>query len=104
MGRVETNRGLGGMEVIEKNGGPERDRTAGLLVANEALSQLSYRPTYKERRGREAPSLSLYKQARTHENRGLSLPYRDSTPNGFVSGHDFRACPERVRVPISRFC
>jgi hypothetical protein len=33
------------MEVIEKNGGPERDRTAGLLVANEALSQLSYRPT-----------------------------------------------------------
>ena len=28
-------------------GGPERDRTAGLLVANEALSQLSYRPTKK---------------------------------------------------------
>ena len=36
-----------------KDGGPERDRTAGLLVANEALSQLvanealsqlSYRP------------------------------------------------------------
>ena len=29
-----------------KCGGPERDRTAGLLVANEALSQLSYRPIY----------------------------------------------------------
>jgi hypothetical protein len=29
-------------EVI---GGAERDRTAGLLVANEALSQLSYSPT-----------------------------------------------------------
>jgi len=29
------------MEVIEKIGGPERDRTAGLLVANEALSQHS---------------------------------------------------------------
>ena len=28
-----------------KNGGAERDRTAGLLVANEALSQLSYSPT-----------------------------------------------------------
>jgi hypothetical protein len=27
-------------------GGAERDRTAGLLVANEALSQLSYSPTY----------------------------------------------------------
>ena len=26
-------------------GGAERDRTAGLLVANEALSQLSYSPT-----------------------------------------------------------
>ena len=32
-------------QVVEKIGGPERDRTAGLLVANEALSQLSYRPT-----------------------------------------------------------
>jgi hypothetical protein len=28
-------------------GGAERDRTAGLLVANEALSQLSYSPTPK---------------------------------------------------------
>ena len=28
-----------------KFGGAERDRTAGLLVANEALSQLSYSPT-----------------------------------------------------------
>jgi hypothetical protein len=27
------------------SGGAERDRTAGLLVANEALSQLSYSPT-----------------------------------------------------------
>ena len=27
-------------------GGAERDRTADLLVANEALSQLSYIPTY----------------------------------------------------------
>ncbi len=28
-----------------KNGGPERDRTADLLRAKQALSQLSYRPT-----------------------------------------------------------
>ena len=27
-----------------KNGGGERDRTDGLLVANQALSQLSYTP------------------------------------------------------------
>ena len=36
---------FGEMQVTEKIGGPERDRTAGLLVANEALSQLSYSPT-----------------------------------------------------------
>jgi hypothetical protein len=30
------------------NGGAERDRTAGLLVANEALSQLSYSPTLSD--------------------------------------------------------
>ena len=28
-----------------KDGGADRDRTGGLLVANEALSQLSYSPT-----------------------------------------------------------
>ena len=33
------------MQGGESNGGAERDRTAGLLVANEALSQLSYSPT-----------------------------------------------------------
>ena len=33
------------LRVIEFYGGAERDRTADLLVANEALSQLSYSPT-----------------------------------------------------------
>jgi len=33
------------MQVIEKIGGRDRDRTGDLLVANEALSQLSYSPT-----------------------------------------------------------
>ncbi len=28
-----------------KDGGPDRDRTGDLIVANDALSQLSYRPT-----------------------------------------------------------
>src|SRR5436189_1673045 len=32
------------MGVRDGVGGPERDRTADLLIANEALSQLSYRP------------------------------------------------------------
>ncbi len=31
-------------QVNKKNGGGERDRTDDLLVANQALSQLSYTP------------------------------------------------------------
>jgi hypothetical protein len=31
-------------QVIEKIGGASRDRTDGLVVANDALSQLSYSP------------------------------------------------------------
>ncbi len=37
--------GIDDSQVIEKNGGREGIRTPGLLVANEALSQLSYSPT-----------------------------------------------------------
>jgi hypothetical protein len=33
------------LQLAEKIGGADRDRTGGLLVANEALSQLSYSPT-----------------------------------------------------------
>src|SRR5271166_1439822 len=33
-------------EWVTTNGGPGRDRTGDLIVANDALSQLSYRPTY----------------------------------------------------------
>ena len=32
-------------QIVEFFGGAKRDRTADLLVANEALSQLSYSPT-----------------------------------------------------------
>ena len=31
-------------QVIDKNGGASRDRTDDLIVANDALSQLSYSP------------------------------------------------------------
>ena len=34
-----------GRQVTEKIGGASRDRTDGLVVANDALSQLSYSPT-----------------------------------------------------------
>jgi hypothetical protein len=33
-----------GVHAVQVSGGAERDRTADLLVANEALSQLSYSP------------------------------------------------------------
>jgi len=39
--------------IGEKRGGAERNRTAGLLIANEALSQLSYSPP-------KAAGFSLY--------------------------------------------
>ena len=52
----------------KENGGAERDRTAGLLVANEALSQLSYSPTtipvYQRPRNRESRSKGW--SAKTH--------------------------------------
>jgi hypothetical protein len=41
--RVRAKEGF--RQIIQGFGGAERDRTAGLLVANEALSQLSYSPT-----------------------------------------------------------
>jgi hypothetical protein len=41
----------GGLSILDahhsaklQNGGADRDRTGGLLVANQALSQLSYSP------------------------------------------------------------
>ena len=32
-------------QIVEKIGGASRDRTDDLIVANDALSQLSYSPT-----------------------------------------------------------
>lgn len=42
--------GLGGQEIrLGRNGGPDRDQTDDLFVANEALYQLSYRPVREVR-------------------------------------------------------
>ena len=40
-----TKRGGSSRQVIERIGGASRDRTDDLIVANDALSQLSYSPT-----------------------------------------------------------
>ena len=39
-----TGKGFLGSAISRRDGGAERNRTAGLLIANEALSQLSYSP------------------------------------------------------------
>ena len=37
--------------ALKKSGGPKRDRTAGLLLAKQALSQLSYGPVSQRENG-----------------------------------------------------
>src|SRR5262249_26953488 len=49
---LEANGSRGGEEQMlsdRKDGGASRDRTDDLIVANDALSQLSYSPTRKKR-------------------------------------------------------
>ena len=57
-----------------KNGGASRDRTDDLIVANDALSQLSYSPT----RGWEdfiiANNLSGFRRAQNREGHDFSRP------------------------------
>ncbi len=40
-----TKSGCSSRQVVERFGGASRDRTDDLIVANDALSQLSYSPT-----------------------------------------------------------
>src|SRR5271157_2156479 len=52
------------------NGGPGRDRTGDLIVANDALSQLSYRPTYIKKNSAQhtkLPTLLGTSRARTDD-------------------------------------
>jgi integrase len=53
-----SQKGIADPQVIEKIGGREGIRTPGLLVANEALSQLSYSPTSSNKILADAPSLA----------------------------------------------
>ena len=55
-------------------GGAERDRTAGLLVANEALSQLSYSPTgasfilaARQKMGKGGQPVAAFRRMPEHE-------------------------------------
>jgi hypothetical protein len=61
-------------------GGAERDRTADLLVANEALSQLSYSPT---------PDRVIHRFAQAHRRRITSPSVSARTALLKVSSFDF---------------
>jgi hypothetical protein len=54
-----TEHGKQSRQVTERNGGASRDRTDDLIVANDALSQLSYSPT---RSGRMVVAGSFYQR------------------------------------------
>ena len=63
------------VEAIEnigpKDGGASRDRTDDLIVANDALSQLSYSPTRSGRGRMEASTAeSFYQRPNTGTKRG----------------------------------
>ena len=88
-------------EGVGGNGGDERSRTADLLVANEALSQLSYIPTYiiyGAPSGAPDVRRSLYSFGRP-----IASPQRPIPLNGGERGirtlgpainqpHDFQSC------------
>src|ERR1035437_7159090 len=82
-GRELETRGHGGRANF---GGAERDRTAGLLVANEALSQLSYSPT-----------TSLSYQRAENRGRGGVTARHEIPPVGLGQGR--RDCTPTFHAP-----
>ena len=58
---IRLNLRSGQMILGQNHGGADRDRTGGLLVANQALSQLSYSPNRKVSRFKVSRSLQPLK-------------------------------------------
>ncbi len=85
-------------------GGVERDRTADLLVANEALSQLSYNPTPGSRPTRQAHGPNVYQHTRPaqplHGRRSSSTITRITTTSPSPPGHTNQ--PPRAAMPTTR--
>jgi hypothetical protein len=79
-------------QVLQKNGGASRDRTDDLIVANDALSQLSYSPMcglkgwrarlFYQRSGILTKSIPLMWQWKTCTS---AAPLRRRLQLGFVS-------------------
>ena len=76
----------------EISGGADRDRTGGLLVANQALSQLSYSPIRLSAFGRRLSAIryrrSLQPDGRSHDLVGLDRLELSTSPlSGVRSSH-----------------
>jgi hypothetical protein len=75
--------------MLDVLGGAERDRTAGLLVANEALSQLSYSPTI----GKELSYSTSRREIRIEAGRVIHSQFESPRPDRVI------AFPARVGHP-----
>ena len=94
---------------LEGFGGAERDRTAGLLVANEALSQLSYSPTTSlsyqraENRGSDCPHfLRFWKGTDSHRAaRDRDALFESRASHSLVTPSKLSLLPfPRTRIPL----
>src|SRR5579864_3842439 len=87
-------------EIRRLAGGARRDRTADLLHAMQALSQLSYGPTRSRRNLRTG--ISIVKQARRGRNRPR-CPFRRRTLSATSSGGTvLQAAWRAINPPCSR--
>ena len=87
-------------ELAKKPGGAKRDRTADLLRARQALSQLSYSPIASY----QVIDVNAYQRAAyivkevIQPQVPLGLPCYDFTP---VMNHKVVSVPQKVRLPTS---
>ena len=59
--------------IVENNGGAKRDRTADLLRAKQALSQLSYGPIYRSATSHDNWWVWADSNCRPHPYQGCAL-------------------------------
>src|SRR6202051_1281711 len=64
-----------------KRGGARRDRTADLVIANDALSQLSYGPIVAASKSRERPAIgAIYNPRQGQVKNGENADFPDRLP------------------------
>ena len=93
--------------ILKRSGGDKRNRTAGLLLARQALSQLSYTPTSRKIQvvgpsGLEPPTsrLSVVRSSQlSYGPLSSQSPFRSGRPCGHPSLHSL--APPLPREPAS---